>query len=156
MGAGKIFCILGGIVTLLATFLFSFADAAPFYLYYIGLLRNLGTWFGTGDPLIIVMVVLFLIFMLSGLFILLGIKSRALAIIGAIFAIVVGVYFMLALYGVLPFEAAQFILLFMNDALVDGFVPLAVPLGDASLGTYLMLGGGVLGLIGGIMGTDDF
>ncbi|MFX1374413.1 MAG: hypothetical protein ACFFA0_01240 [Promethearchaeota archaeon] len=156
MGAGKIFCIIGGIITLLGTFLFSLAGAAPFYLSYLGFLENLATWFSSGDVLIIIMTVLFLIFMISGVFILIGLKVRALAIIGGIFGIIVGIYFLLSLYGVLPFEASQFILLFFNDALVPGIIPLDVPLGDASLGTYFMLGGGVLGLIGGIMGTEDF
>ena len=155
MGAGKIFCILGGIVTLLATFLFSFAGTAPIYLYYIGLLRNLGIWFGTGDIVIIIMIVVFLVVMLSGVFILVGVKSRVLAIIGSILAIALGAYLMLSFFGILPIDVSQFALLFVGDALVEGIIPLNVPLGDASLGTYLMLVGGVLGLIGGIMGPDD-
>ena len=44
---------------------------------------------------------------------------------------------------------------------VDNIIPVHLGLGgsiigDVSIGTYLLLGGGVLGLIGGIMGPDDF
>ncbi len=156
MGAGKIFCILGGIVTLLATFLFSFMGGPGASLYYIGFLMNLGYWFGTGEVLIIVMCVVFLIFMFAGVFILAGLKVRALAILGSIFAILLGLYLVLSLYGVLPIEVSQFVLLFANINLVEGIIPVNLVLGNVSIGTYLMIGGGVLGLIGGIMGPDDF
>jgi len=153
MGAGKVFCIIGGIVTLLATYLFSFAT--PF-LYGIGFLLNIPTWFSTGNVLIIVMTIVFIIFLFSGLFIILGVKSRAIAIIGSIFAIVVSLYFILSLYGVLPLEAAMFVALFTHAPLVPGIIPVDVFLGGVSLGTFILLAGGILGLIGGIMGPDDF
>ena len=155
MGAGKILCILGGIVTLLATFLFSFAPFLPgTYLYGIGFIMNIPTWFTSGDILIIIMAIVFIIFLLSGIFILIGVSSRALAIIGSLFAIIVGVYFVLVFYIGLPLEIAQFALMFIGTPLVDGIIPLNIAVGDASLGTILVLAGGVLGLIGGIMGTD--
>lgn len=152
MGAGKIFCILGGIVTLLATYLFSFTV----FFFGIGFILNIPTLFLSGDILIIVMTIIFIIFLLAGLFIILGVKSRALAIIGSIFAIVVSLYFILTIYGVLPPEVGQFIIMFLHVPLVPNIIPLDVMLGSVGLGTYLLLGGGVLGLIGGIMGPDDF
>jgi hypothetical protein len=157
MGAGKVFCILGGIIAIVATFLFSFAAVGPAYFYTIGLFLNLTTWFSTGDILIIIMCVVFLILMIGGFLILGGVKVRALAIIGSIFAIVESVYFILTFYvfGIFS-DIGQFSILFVAFSLVEGFVPVNVALGSVSLGTYLLLGGGVLGLIGGIMGPDDF
>ncbi|MFX0105957.1 MAG: hypothetical protein ACFE75_10765 [Candidatus Hodarchaeota archaeon] len=149
MGAGKIFCILGGIVTLLATYLFSFAGS----FYGIGFIMNIPTAF-LSDVLTIVMAVVFIIFLLAGLFIILGVKSRALAIIGSLFAIVIGIYFVLTFFAVLPVEIGQFADLFDYPPLVANIIPLDVMIGSVGLGTYLLLGGGVLGLIGGIMGTD--
>ena len=66
MGAGKVFCILGGIVTLLACYLFAFMPNG----FGLGFWLNIVTWFSTGDVLIIIMTIVFIIAMLSGLFIL--------------------------------------------------------------------------------------
>ena len=160
MGAGKIFCILGGIITLLATFLFSLASFEIFpgvfvYLYFIGFLQNLGAIFSSGEMIIIIVAIVFLVCMISGFLILGGVKSRAIAIIGSMLAILLGAFLVLAFYNILPPDIAIYILLLFNDALVPGIIPLDIPLGVASLGTFLFLGGGILGLIGGIMGPDD-
>jgi hypothetical protein len=154
MGAGKVFCILGGIVTLLATFLFSFVTNG----FGLGFVLNIPALFSSGDVLVIIMAIVFIIFLLAGLFIILGVKSRAIAIIGAILAIVVGVYWMLSLAGVLPIQVSQFVIMFFHADLVPNIIPVNVTLGPFGygLGLYLLVGGGVLGLIGGIMGPDGF
>ncbi len=169
MGAGKILCIIGGIVTLLATYLFSFGYILnpfppPTTLYFsgIGFIQNIILFFQSADPLTIVLAIVFIIFLLAGVFILIGVKSRALAIIGSLFAIVAGVYFMLSLFMIIPIEIGQGTFMFMGEALVDGIIPLHVGLGsylaliEVGLGTYILIGGGVLGLVGGIMGPDGF
>jgi hypothetical protein len=159
MGAGKILCIIGGIVTLLATFLFSFASIAPAHFYYIAFLMNFSAYFDVLTVVQIIFVILFLIIMVSGVFILIGMKVRALAIIGGILAIFMGVYWLLTIYVDWWLEIESLVLLFADLAIVEGFIPLAVPLDPATgmaLGTILFLAGGVLGLIGGIMGPDSF
>jgi hypothetical protein len=160
MGAGKILCILGGIITLLATYLFSFAVLIPGFasLYGIGFFMNFEIFF-SGIPataIEIIMIIVFVIFMLSGVFILVGLKVRALAIFGGIFATVIGLYLILTTYNLLPPEIGQYILFFARADLVGGIIPLSVDLGGPALGSFLVLGGGVLGLVGGIMGTEDF
>ncbi len=152
MGAGKIFCILGGIIALVATFWISYMPNG----YGLALWINMVTLFQSGDVLVIIMTIVFLFATLAGLFILIGIKSRALAIIGAIFAIAMGVYWMLSISGVLPIEVSQFVLMFVGPDLVGDIIPFDLMLGPYGLGTYLIVGGGVLGLIGGIMGPDEF
>ena len=152
MGAGKILCIIGGIITLLATYLFSFT----LFAFGLGFVMNIPILFQSGDPLIITMTIVFIIFLLAGLFIILGVKSRAIAIIGSVFAIVVSIYFILTFYGLMPPVMAQFAIMFLHLPLVLGIIPLDVMLGPVGLGTYLLLGGGVLGLVGGIMGPDGF
>ena len=54
----------------------------------------------------------------------------------------------------IPLEISQFAFFFLDLAIVEGFLPLNIAIGDASLGTILVLVGGVLGLIGAIMGPD--
>ncbi len=164
MGAGKIFCILGGIVTLLACYLFSFGDFPLLpgaYFYGLGLFLNIGDVFGSGIALAIVFAILGIILMFSGLLIILGVKSRAIGIIGSVFAIFMSVWFLLSFYMVFTGDLLLGVTVFVNLPLVEGIIPLHVGLGGSifatvGLGTYLLLGGGVLGLIGGIMGPDDF
>jgi hypothetical protein len=154
MGAGKVLCILGGIITLLATFLFSFVSGG----YGLGFALNIPLLFSSGNVLAIIMTIVFIIFLLAGIFIILGVKSRAIAIIGAILAIGVGVYWMLSFAGFLPPQVAQFIFFFGHADLVPNIIPVTVTVGPFGwgLGLYLLVGGGVLGLIGGIMGPDKF
>ena len=152
MGSGKIYCIIGGLVTLLTTFLFSFHTFFPGLDFYgIGFIMNIPTLFASGDILAIIMAIVFIIFLLSGIFILLGVKSRRLAIVGSLFAIVVGVYFILVFYIGVPFS--QFAFMFLDLAIIEGIFPLTISFGIISIGPILVLAGGVIGLIGGIKDT---
>ena len=152
MGSGKIYCIIGGLVTLLTTFLFSFHTFFPGLDFYgIGFIMNIPTLFASGDILTIIMAIVFIIFLLSGIFILLGVKRRELAIVGSLFTIVVGVYFICVFYiGILD---PQLAFMFLNPPIIEGILPLNIDVGSVSIGPILVLTGGVLGLIGGIKGT---
>lgn len=155
MKTGKVLYIIGGLVTLLATFLFSFHTYFPGLDFYsIGFIMNIPLLFTTGDVLYIIITIVFIIFLLSGIFILLGGKSRVLATIGFIFAIGVGVYFMLVFYMGVSFEISQFAFVFLDLAIIEGILPLTINIGTVSIGPILVLGGGVIGLIGRILDTD--
>ncbi len=156
MGSGKVFCILGGIIVLVATFLFPFFYTGGAYAYYLALLMNIGIWFNTGETLVTIMVIVFLVIMFSGLFILIGTKSRAMAIIGSLLAIIMAAYWLLIIYLDLPSDIELLAVVFVDNALVEGIIPVPLSLGAPGLATWLFLGGGVLGFIGGIMGTSDF
>ncbi|KKN47291.1 hypothetical protein LCGC14_0664420 [marine sediment metagenome] len=153
MGASKIYFLIGGLVTLLATFLFSFHTYFPGVdIYGIGFMMNIPALFTSGDILVIIMTIVFIIFLLSGIFILLGVKSRVVAIIGSLFAIGVSGYFIFVFYiGMLD---PQFAFMFLDDAIIEGILPLNIPIGTISIGPILLLAGGVLGLIGGIKSSD--
>lgn len=165
MGAGKVLCILGGILALVATLFFSFyaIEISPGVFltgYGIGIFLNFVSIFQSGEILAIVFSILYAIGVISGLFILIGAKSRALAIIGSIFALLLGILLLLitGLEMNLGADINLSMLFFIADPIVDGILPFNLPLGlgSMSLGTILLIGGGVLGLIGGIMGRDDF
>jgi len=153
VGASKIYFLIGGLVTLLATFLFSFHTYFPGVdIYGIGFMMNIPALFTSGDILVIIMTIVFIIFLLSGIFILLGVKSRVVAIIGSLFAIGVSGYFIFVFYiGMLD---PQFAFMFLDDAIIEGILPLNIPIGTISIGPILLLAGGVLGLIGGIKSSD--
>jgi hypothetical protein len=152
VGAGKIYCIIGGLVTILVTFLFSFHTYFPGLDFYgIGFMMNIPALFTSGDILVIIMTIVFIIFLLSGIFILIGVKSRGFAIIGSLFAIVVSGYFIFVFYiGILD---PQFAFMFLDLAIIEGILPLNIAIGTVSIGPILVLAGGVLGLIGGIKKT---
>ena len=155
MKAGKILYIIGGLVTLLATFLFSFHTFFPGVDFYsIGFIMNIPVLFTSGDVLYIIMTIVFIIFLLSGIFILIGGKSRVLAVIGSLFAIGGGVYLILVFYIGVSFEISQFAFMFLDFAIVEGILPLNIAIGTVSVGPILVLGGGVIGLIGRIIDTD--
>lgn len=158
MGSGKVFCILGGILTLLATFFFSFLPSSPGAYYYgLGFVLNIPSIFQSGWILYIIIAIVFIIFLVSGILILLGVKSQKPALFGSIFALGFGVYMILVFYVFgISSDIWVFMSQFLRDALVDGIIPYDLFLGPFSLGTYLLIGGGVLGLIGGIKGTSLF
>ncbi len=153
MGARKISYIIGGLIILLSTYLFTFHLYFPgVHFYGIGFIMNIPTFFTSGDILVIIMAIVFVFFLLSGIFILIGLKSRTLAVIGSLLAIVASVYFILVFYiGILGID--QFAFMFLNLELIEGIIPFNIPIGTVSIGPSLVLVGGLLGLIGGINRT---
>jgi hypothetical protein len=106
--------------------------------------------------MIYIVAVVLIIFAISGVLQLIGLKSRALAIIGSLLPLFIGTIILLNSFITLPDFLSVFPLFLIDNPLVDGIVPYDLILGPTSLGTYTLLAGGVLGLIGGIMGTKDF
>jgi len=91
--------------------------------------------------------------LISGIFQIIGMKSRVLAIIGSIFVLLIGV---LTILGALSVIDLNWVSLVLGGPapLVPDIIPFDLALGPASLGLYVLLAGGVLGLIAGFMGRD--
>jgi hypothetical protein len=153
VGARKISYIIGGLMTLISTYFFTFHLYFPgVHFYGIGFIMNIPSFFTSGDILVIIMAIVIIMFLLSGVFILIGLKSRTLAIIGSLLCIVGGVYFILVFYmGISGID--QFAFMFLNLELIGGIIPFNIPIGTVSVGPSLVLAGGLLGLIGGINRT---
>jgi len=160
LGAGKILCILGGLLALVATFFLTLYNNTTFgigsgYGIFLNFLNNVES----GNILVIILTIVFVISVISGVFILIGIKSRVSAIIGSIFALFLAI--LLLIGPVLQINPGADINTalesFVTDPFIDGIFPFDLPigLGDASLGMPLLLAGGVLGLIGGILGSSN-
>ncbi|NVM17668.1 MAG: hypothetical protein HWN80_08115 [Candidatus Lokiarchaeota archaeon] len=155
MRTGKIFCIIGGLLVLVATYLLTFSQFHMTYTYGLGLIQNLGFIFGQGDIVDIIIAILFVIFLFSGFLLVIGVKSRATAIIGSFLAIGMSVYILyIHYYGIFSVFFTKF-LFFTELPLVDGIYPLHIAIDRVGLGTYVLLSGGVIGLIGGILGTSS-
>ena len=113
MAAGKILSLLAGILTIVATFMLSWVSVSvppTYYAYGIGIVKNLPAMFTNADALgvtlgipgfaIYIVAGILIVFLLSGIFQLIGIKSRALAIIGSIFVLLIGITTLLGVLNI--------------------------------------------------------
>ena len=173
MGAGKILILIGALLTLVSTFFFSLFATLGFpgvnatygdYGYGIGFIFNIPYVLSNGADfaadigaevmVVYIVAIVFIVFLLSGILQLIGLATRVLAIIGSILPIAAGVLTLLISFGILDF--GNYLTLFASDGIAPGIFPFDISLGTVSLGTYTLIAGGVLGFVGGILGTDEF
>ena len=157
--------IIAGIVTLLGTYVFAiYGVASVFAGSGIGFITNLGDLFANADAIALIsgfdvwiiylLAILFLIFLASGVLQILGVKSRVLGFIFSLFPLAVGAMIILLFYtDILGPTSGIFSLYFIGEHFGD-FFPIIVNLGDVGLGAYLLVGGGVLGIIGTFLPRD--
>ena len=163
MGAGKILIILGALLTLASTFFLSFYSVGGGdYGYGIGFILNIADIMAnpgnyvTGETLTVYIVaIVYIVFLISGVLQLLGLASRVIAIIGSLVILYACIMMLLVRLNILPIYT-EYLTLFDAPAIAEGIFPFNLTLGPTSLGTYTLLGGGVLGLVGGILGTSDY
>ncbi|MFX1569281.1 MAG: hypothetical protein ACFFCV_13030 [Promethearchaeota archaeon] len=183
MKKGKLLVLLGAVLTLISTFLFSFAQTISFdgrtlssgigFLFNLPeIWRNPGYWIATfpsytvaDTPLIYLFSILYLIFVLSGVIQLVGAKIKYVAIVGSVLTIVFGAL-LLVYFNDLggDLEAMnRFSALFLSAPIAEGVLPLHVPIINSnsfayqtiSLGTIILFVGGSLGLVGGVLSIKD-
>jgi hypothetical protein len=171
MNTARILILIGAILTLLSTFLFAFTYiSGDFYLSGIGFIQNTPDVFENPSyyesimdvPFYFVLILyfIFFIFMLSGLFQLVGLKSRGLAIFGSILPLLFSIFLILLAFEALDIDFYKYMNMFIKEAFVEDVLPFHLnvgdaPIGELSLGTYLLLGGGALGFVGAILGPED-
>jgi hypothetical protein len=158
MGVGKILALLGGIITLLGTYIFAIYGGTSSYAGSgIGFILNIPELFvdaETNAPLIntpillyYIYIVIFIIFLASGVLQILSIRSRAVGFIFSLFPLGVGLMFVFIAYtDFLGIRSAFFGLYFYGEQYGD-FFPILIELGNIDLGAYLLITGGVLGVI---------
>ncbi len=170
MGAGKFFCVLAGILTIVATYVLSFYAFTIFsiivYVCGIGSMKKIPEMFTNPDVYatalslptyaIYIIAVVIIFFLISGIFQLIGVKSRVLVILGSILPILIGIYILLFGFEVLPTELNVYSFLFWDtEPLIEGIIPLKIlEFKTVDIGTYVLIAGGFLGLIGGFAGRD--
>jgi len=162
MKIGGILALLGGIISLIGTFVLTFYQSAPYNIMGsgIGLLVNVGdslamaAYYGWT---VYFFEILFLVLIWGGVLQIAGAKVRALAILGGVFAIILAVFHIVVAFAgySLPLEVLQAAFFFSGPS---GAYPLHVAVGDyvvtlltAGLGIYFLLVGGVLAFVGGVM-----
>jgi len=160
LALGKIFIILGAILTILGTYVFAvFATFPPDYVGSgLGFAMNLPDIIGV-DPgadafAFYFMLVFFIFWLVSGVLQLVGLKSRIVGLIFSLVPLAIGVTFLLFIYtDILGMMTFVFMLLTSGE-LIGGFFPILVDIGTLGLGTYFLVAGGALGLVGSIMPQD--
>jgi hypothetical protein len=159
MALSKIFIILGALLTILGTYVFAvFGFTATVVGSGFGFAMNLPSIIGA-DPgadavVFYIMLVVFIGWLASGLFQLVGLKSRIVGLIFSLFPLAVGLMFVLFIYTDILGWMTFVFMLFTSGELIGGFYPILVDLGTLGLGTYFLIGGGALGLIGCLMPQD--
>ena len=156
MALGKIFIILGALLTILGTWVFATIAFFPGYVGSgLGFAMNIPSIIGI-DPgadavVFYLLLVLFIAWLASGVLQLVGLKSRIGGIIFSLIPLAIGLMLILLIYTeILGMMSAVFTLMTIGEQ-IGGFFPVLVPLGDLGLGTYFLLGGGVLGIVGSSM-----
>ena len=167
MSARRRLCIISGIITLIAMFLTSWMSTymGDYYVNMNGLgcILNLIVIFNRLDSLDYYLIIcdiplwvlfLYIAFMFltlaSGILLLYGVKKRFSAIIGSICPLFLGVIIVFKIIDV--YEPLWFFIIFYSFPFKFGIIPLEIKILETQLGAYILLAGGVLGLIGGIQG----
>jgi len=177
MNTGQKLCIIAAIITLIASYLFYWYSYEYIDIYNVGgmglLEKYLDLWFNTnwnavvlGLPLVFYygLVGIFTLFLISPILIALGTKKRSLALLGSIMPLVIGIMILLYAANIhkLLYPYLNSVPTFMgfltvfSDAEplfrgipIIGELPMLIQYKNhlEFIGTYVLLGGGVMGLI---------
>jgi hypothetical protein len=171
--AGKILALIGGLLTFLGTWAFSlFTVTTPtvFVNYGVGGVQQLIDMFAlgvTGWPWQLWLYVIgYMLFLLSFILQLVGIKSRIAAAFGCIFPLALIVFIFLAYFGVWYDGFGPIFLFFSREPLVAQWVPMTFGFGlDAAtvwpgaildLGTFIVTGGTLLTLVSVFLTREEY
>ena len=172
MGLGKIFVIIGALLSIVGTYVFALFSPVPTWFGSgLGLAVNIPEIFADADSIalltglevfvIYIVLTVFIIFLAAGFLQLVGLKSRVVGLIFSLFPLFIGVMFILLFFtDILGPISTIFGIFFATNMFGDAF-PIFVAggafspfLGEFGLAAYFLVGGGVLGLIGCILPRD--
>lgn len=171
MYAGKILSIIAGILTLLATFIFSWiaidAEGVVYYTNGWGIIKNLSDMFSDAEnlealldipaPVFYIIAGIFIVFLVSGILQIFGAYHRAPIIIGTVVVLLVTILIFLGSLDIINREDWIVNILGTDDPLIEDIIPfqlLDVNLLD--LGIFLLYAGGIIGLVAAIYGPSEF
>lgn len=179
--ARTLLIIIGAVLSILGTYVFALYGFPGYGASGIGFIMNafLGNvppymmpslisdpafWAATiGVDVIIfwILFIVFIIFLVAGLLQFVGLKSRIVGIIFSLFPLGVGVMLILVFFTeILGPISGSFAALFLGEELV-GFLPYLVDIGaflpaysGVGIGSFFLVGGGLIGLIGSALPKD--
>lgn len=160
MGVARtLLIVIGAVLTLLGTYVFAL------FPFLFGTLGS-GLGFAMNLPMIIgvdpgadavvfyLLLVLFIVWLASGVLQFVGLKSKVVGIIFSLVPLAIGLMFVLLVYTeILGTMSALFFLMTVADPISE-FFPMYIELAGMGLGVYLLLAGGVLGVVGSSLPKD--
>ena len=167
MGAGKVLAIVAAILTILGTFVFAlFRTAGSLVGSGLGFIESIDSIIENAESyadlvdLHIVLywfiVGLFFIFLVSGFLQFIGIKSRVFMFIISLFPLGVGTMITLLFYTDILGNVSTLFTLFLYGEHYGEVFPILVNIGDVALGTFILLGGGVVGIISAVLPREEY
>jgi|ADurb_Ile_03_Slu_FD_contig_31_1966667_length_605_multi_2_in_0_out_0_1 hypothetical protein len=177
---GKALAAIGGILSLAGCFALSWIDQGisnSFYYVIPAILKmadyftnaagtmtalNTATGLTLDDYFSYILGIGVLLVALSGIFGLIGVKVRALSIIGGLFSLIPGVFILLSTFLDVAFvQSASEVIMYLfqsPDQLVDGIIPFSYAIAgrNEAIGTYVLILGGLLSLISGFISREDY
>jgi hypothetical protein len=164
--AGKIIALIAGILTLIGTFGFSLLTMSPIVNYGIGGSIALFNIFKAGvsgwTVVDWIFVIGYIIFLLSFILQLIGIKSRIAAFFGSLLPLAVVTIIFLGFFNV--WDGWLYILAFSSEPLVTQWIPMTFGFGleysllpglIIDLGTFIVGAGGLLSLVSVFLTRED-
>ena len=162
--AGKVLVLIGAILTLLGTFLFSLmGDPGTGIFVYGWSMLNIDDIFvlAASDPsawMFYIIGVIAILYFLSGFIQLLGIKSRIAAFFGALIPLAMAVFVVLAVTGVYIDIGLIIAFLLSRPELATGIFPVSFEYAfmDLGFGAILIALGSILAIVSAFMTREDF
>lgn len=171
METGKILSLVAGIMTLVATFFFSWITISiggnEYFVNGIGIIQNLPAMFTDAESLgstldipdfsLYIIAGIFILFLVSGVLQILGMKSRTLGIIGTLVSL--GIISLIWLGSANVIDEANWVqnILGTNDPIIWGWWPFNMFGPDVfDFGMYLLYAGGIVGIVASVYGPGPF
>jgi hypothetical protein len=157
MKSGQILTLLAGIISILGTYVFAVYGDPGLVGSGIGFILNLDILFEQAVPaaasistpilLYYIFIVLFLIFLGAGVLQIIGVKNRIISLIFSLFPLGVGLGFFFLVYTDFLGIKTEFFALFFIGEQYGNIFPILLNLGDLGIGVYVLIAGGVLGVL---------
>ncbi|NHI92482.1 MAG: hypothetical protein EAX96_08255 [Candidatus Lokiarchaeota archaeon] len=168
MSAGRDLSILSGVLVLIATFLFSWfivTDGAnTYYAWGVSLVMNIPNLFLNAETLaatygihvigIYLLAVLFILLIISSIFLFVGASFSGSTVIGIIAPLTLVVLVLLGSLGAVPQMFNYLFASWNGIIIIPGLLPLHFNLGIMSIGMWIMLAGGIIGIVSVAFGRE--
>lgn len=162
--------LVSGIITIVATYLFSWYAIDVGTVYYsngLGIIYNLETMFTDAESLgatldipgfsIYIVAGFFIAFLVAGVFQILGMKHRAFVLIGTLLVLLTATLIFLGSGDVVDVENWVTNILGTDQPLIEDIIPLKIlGYGTFDIGMYLLYAAGIIGIIATVYGPGAF
>ena len=173
MAVGKKLSVISGIITLIATFLFSWIaleigkGGTIYYANGLGIIKNLPAMFTDAESIgstleipvfaFYIIVGIFILFLASGVLQILGTKHRAFVLVGTVASLVITTLLWLSTVDVIDKANWVYYLLGTDEPLVENIIPLKIlDFGTFDIGMYLLYASGIVGIVASVYGPGAF